>query len=58
MAIHRKYLFFLIHKVKILKVIFRLAITKLDILDQLSEIKIAISYSYKGVKLDSFPGKK
>jgi len=32
-----------------------LAITKLDILDQLSEIKIAISYSYKGVKLDSFP---
>lgn len=32
-----------------------IALTKLDVLDQLKEIKIAISYSYKGKKLDSFP---
>ena len=35
----------------------RIALTKLDVLDQLAEIKIAIGYSYKGAKLDSFPGK-
>lgn len=32
-----------------------LALTKLDILDQLKEIKVAVSYSYNGQKLDSFP---
>ena len=34
----------------------RLAITKLDILDQLPELKIAIAYKYNGKVLDSFPG--
>lgn len=33
----------------------KLAITKLDILDQLSEIKIAVAYRYKGEILESFP---
>jgi adenylosuccinate synthase len=33
----------------------KLAITKLDILDQLPEIKIAVSYKYKGEVLDSLP---
>ena len=34
----------------------RLAITKLDVLDQLPELKIAIAYKYNGQVLDSFPG--
>ena len=33
-----------------------LAITKLDILDGLSELKVAVAYIHNGVKLDSFPG--
>lgn len=32
-----------------------LNITKLDVLDTFKEIKIAVSYSYKGKKLESFP---
>lgn len=32
-----------------------LAITKLDVLDQLSELKIAVAYKYNGKILDSFP---
>ncbi|MEN9219182.1 MAG: adenylosuccinate synthase [Thermostichales cyanobacterium BF4_bins_65] len=32
-----------------------LAITKLDILDTLPEIKVCIAYEYKGEKLDHFP---
>ncbi|ODV97008.1 hypothetical protein PACTADRAFT_79435 [Pachysolen tannophilus NRRL Y-2460] len=32
-----------------------LNITKLDVLDTFKEIKVAISYSYKGEKLSSFP---
>lgn len=32
-----------------------LAITKLDILDQLDEIKIAVAYKYKGQKLETYP---
>jgi adenylosuccinate synthase len=35
---------------------FRLALTKLDILDGLSEIKIAVGYKHNGEKLESFPG--
>ena len=34
----------------------RLAITKLDVLDQLAEIKIAVAYKYNGEILDSYPG--
>jgi len=33
----------------------QIALTKLDILDQLKEIKIAVGYSYKGQKLESYP---
>lgn len=33
----------------------KLAITKLDILDQLAEIKIAVSYTYNGEVLESVP---
>lgn len=32
-----------------------LALTKLDILDGLSEIKVAVAYKHKGQKLESFP---
>ncbi len=32
-----------------------MAITKLDILDQLPEIKMAVSYKYNGEVLESFP---
>ncbi|KAI9206665.1 putative ADE12-adenylosuccinate synthetase [Polychytrium aggregatum] len=32
-----------------------LNITKLDVLDQLPEIKVAVAYHYEGKKLDSFP---
>jgi len=32
-----------------------IALTKLDILDELKEIKIAVSYSYNGKVLESFP---
>ena len=35
---------------------FRLAITKLDILDQLADLKIAVAYKYNGETLESFPG--
>ena len=35
---------------------YRLAITKLDVLDQLAEIKIAVAYKYNGEILDSYPG--
>jgi adenylosuccinate synthase len=34
-----------------------LNITKLDILDDFSELKVATNYSYKGETLPSFPGK-
>ena len=34
---------------------YRLALTKLDILDGLPEIKIAIGYKHNGEKLESFP---
>lgn len=33
----------------------KLAITKLDVLDQLAEIKIAVAYKYNGEILDSYP---
>ena len=33
----------------------QLAITKMDILDQLKEIKVGVAYRYKGELLDSFP---
>ncbi len=32
-----------------------LNLTKLDVLDQLEEIKIGVAYNYNGVVLDSFP---
>ena len=32
-----------------------LAITKLDVLDQLPELKVAVAYKYEGQVLDSFP---
>lgn len=32
-----------------------LAVTKLDILDQLPELKVAVAYKYKGQVLDAFP---
>lgn len=32
-----------------------LAITKLDILDDLAELKVAVGYKYNGQKLDSYP---
>jgi adenylosuccinate synthase len=32
-----------------------LALTKLDVLDQLDEIKVCIAYIYNGQKLNSFP---
>ena len=35
----------------------RFAMTKLDILDVLDEIKIGIAYRYKGKLLPCFPGK-
>jgi len=34
-----------------------LNITKLDILDQLKEIKVGVAYHVDGKKLDAFPGK-
>lgn len=34
-----------------------LNLTKLDVLDQLDEIKIGVEYMVDGVKLSSFPGK-
>ena len=34
----------------------RIAITKLDILDDLEEVKIGVSYLRNGQKLDYFPG--
>jgi len=34
----------------------QLAITKLDILDQMPEIKIAVAYTYNGETLESLPG--
>lgn len=33
----------------------RLAITKLDVLDELDKIKIAVAYEYKGKRLELFP---
>ncbi len=33
----------------------RLAITKLDVLDELDKIKIAVAYEYKGKRLTTFP---
>lgn len=33
-----------------------LALTKLDILDTLSEIKVGVAYTVDGKPLDSFPG--
>lgn len=35
---------------------FRIALTKLDILDTLSEIKVGIAYTVDGKPLPSFPG--
>jgi adenylosuccinate synthase len=34
----------------------RLAVTKLDILDDMDEVKIGVGYSLNGQKLDTFPG--
>ena len=34
----------------------RVAITKLDVLDTLAEIKIGIAYYLNGVELDALPG--
>ena len=34
-----------------------LAITKLDILDQLNEIKVGVAYKHKGKVLETFPSK-
>lgn len=36
--------------------LYRIAITKLDILDDFEEIKIGVGYRLNGQKLDSFPG--
>ena len=33
-----------------------IAVTKLDVLDDLNEIKIGIAYKYRGERLPSFPG--
>lgn len=38
-------------------VLYRLALTKLDILDVFSEIKVGVSYRVDGVKIPHFPGK-
>jgi adenylosuccinate synthase len=35
-----------------------LCLTKLDTLDELSEIKVATTYKRNGVELPNFPGKK
>lgn len=35
---------------------YRLALTKLDILDVLSEIKVGISYKLNGKRIPYFPG--
>ena len=35
---------------------FRIAITKLDILDEFKEIKIGVAYRLNGQLLESFPG--
>lgn len=37
-------------------VFFSIALTKLDILDTLSEIKVGVAYTVDGKPLDSFPG--
>ena len=34
-----------------------LCLTKLDTLDELSEIKVATAYKRNGIELNSFPGK-
>ena len=34
-----------------------LNLTKLDVLDDLQEIKIGIAYKHKGILLESFPGR-
>ena len=37
--------------------IFRsIALTKIDVLDELEEIKVAVAYKINGVELPSFPG--
>ena len=36
---------------------FSLAITKIDVLDDMDEIKVAVAYKLKGEKLEGFPGK-
>lgn len=36
--------------------VFSIALTKLDILDTLSEIKVGVAYTVDGKPLDSFPG--
>jgi len=35
-----------------------LNLTKLDVFDQLDEIKIGVAYTLNGKKLESFPGNK
>jgi hypothetical protein len=35
--------------------VYRMCVTKLDILDTLAEIKVALSYESKGKKIDYFP---
>lgn len=39
----------------ILYIIFRLCLTKLDILDTLKEIKVGVAYKLNGKKIDYFP---
>ena len=35
---------------------FSIALTKLDVLDDLKEIKIGVAYKYNGENLPAFPG--
>lgn len=60
MATHRntsfRIKFFLILGMFLKIIRLRLAITKLDILDQLEEVKVAIGYTYNGQKLETYPG--
>ena len=38
--------------------IFSLAVTKLDILDDFDEVKVGVAYYVDGEKVETFPGKR